>query len=139
MNTDSDVAPERPKAFQVLLAADRSVQMALDRIFVRSNWHLRCVATCREAIEFARENSTPVAICGQYLLDGDWRTVLNEFESLPMRPTLIVTSPMADDALWAEVLNLGGYDVLAQPFDREEVFRVVSLAWRRSKTWSAAV
>jgi len=36
---------------------------------------------------------------------------------------------MADDALWAEVLNLGGYNVLAKPFDSREVFRVVGNAW----------
>jgi hypothetical protein len=30
--------------------------------------------------------------------------------------------------LWAEVLNCGGYDVLAQPFDRTEVERVVTSA-----------
>jgi DNA-binding response OmpR family regulator len=48
-------------------------------------------------------------------------------------PTLIVTSRLADDELWAEVLNLGAYDVLAQPFDPDEVYRVVFLAWQHSK------
>jgi hypothetical protein len=32
------------------------------------------------------------------------------------------------EELWAEVLNLGGDDVLAQPFDAQEVYHVVSLA-----------
>jgi hypothetical protein len=32
--------------------------------------------------------------------------------------------------LWAEVLNLGGYDVLLKPFDRAEVVRVAGMAWR---------
>ena len=45
---------------------------------------------------------------------------------------LVVTSRIADEWLWAEVLNLGGYDVLAQPFDREEVTRVVRSAVRAS-------
>jgi DNA-binding response OmpR family regulator len=44
-------------------------------------------------------------------------------------PLLIVTSRSADDALWAEVLNLGGYNVLAKPFDSREVFHVVANAW----------
>ena len=42
---------------------------------------------------------------------------------------MIVTSRLADDRLWAEVLNLGGYDVLAKPFDASEVARVVGTAW----------
>jgi hypothetical protein len=31
--------------------------------------------------------------------------------------------------LWAEVLNLGGYDLLMKPFEEAEVYRVVGLAW----------
>ena len=44
-------------------------------------------------------------------------------------PQLIVADRLADDALWAEVLNLGGYDLLMTPFEPEEVWRVVSMAW----------
>jgi hypothetical protein len=42
-----------------------------------------------------------------------------------------VASHFADDQLWAEALNLGAYDVLAMPLRAAEVFRSVSLAWRR--------
>ncbi len=30
---------------------------------------------------------------------------------------LIVTDRLANEALWSEVLNLGGYDVVAKPFE----------------------
>ena len=43
--------------------------------------------------------------------------------------TVLSMSRLADEALWAEVLNLGGYDLLASPFDPIEVDRVVTLAW----------
>jgi len=45
-------------------------------------------------------------------------------------PQLVVASRTADDRLWAEVLNIGGYDVLAQPFDSDEVSRVIAAARR---------
>jgi DNA-binding response OmpR family regulator len=48
---------------------------------------------------------------------------------LPDSPVLIVSSRTADERLWAEVLNLGAYDVLVKPFDPTEVSRVVGLAW----------
>ena len=35
-----------------------------------------------------------------------------------------------DDSMWAEALNLGAYDVLAQPLDRGEVFTVLAAAWQ---------
>ena len=45
-------------------------------------------------------------------------------------PAVIVTSRLADNRLWAEALSLGAYDVLAKPFNPDEVLRTVSLAWR---------
>jgi len=38
---------------------------------------------------------------------------------------LIVTSRVADARLWAEVLNLGGFDVIAKPFHAPEVLHVL--------------
>jgi DNA-binding response OmpR family regulator len=55
--------------------------------------------------------------------------MLGEIMRLPEPPFLIVTSRLADERLWAEVLNLGAYDVLAKPFESKEVVRIVSLAW----------
>jgi hypothetical protein len=59
---------------------------------------------------------------------------------MPQRPQIIVTSRLADHHLWADVLSLGGYDVLMTPFDAGEVSRVVFLAWfssRRGQTHGA--
>jgi DNA-binding response OmpR family regulator len=128
------------KGIEVLLASHESSHGPLDRIFRHSNWHLRHVQTCKKAIEFAKSNEIAVVVCERHLPDGDWTTVFAECETLARRPIVIVTAAMADEALWAEVLNLGGYDVLAQPFDPGEVFRVVSSAWRRwnDEIWPAA-
>jgi DNA-binding response OmpR family regulator len=52
-------------------------------------------------------------------------------EHLRRAPLLLVTSRHADENLWAEVLNLGGYDVLLKPFDGAEVTRVVAMARRQ--------
>jgi hypothetical protein len=46
---------------------------------------------------------------------------------------VIVSSRLADERLWAEVLNLGGYDVLGMPFEPEKVLRVADSAWRAWK------
>jgi len=43
-------------------------------------------------------------------------------------PLLIVASRLADERLWAEVLNLGGYDVLLKPFEPAELRRVIGNA-----------
>lgn len=51
-----------------------------------------------------------------------------------MGPQLIVADRLADEALWAEVLNLGRYDVPVMPFAHEEVLRVISMAWEFRET-----
>lgn len=54
--------------------------------------------------------------------------ILRHAQAQSQPPKLIVASRLADERLWAEVLNLGGYDLLVKPFVADEVQRVVSLA-----------
>ena len=90
-----------------------------------SAWNVYPAQSVNEAVEHLAIRRTPVVICESPLPDGNWKNLLGSV------PNLIVTARAADEALWAEVLNLGGYDVLAQPFDKGEVTRVVSSASRR--------
>jgi len=67
---------------------------------------------------------------------GSWKDVLEQVTILPDPPSLIVTSRLAEERLWAEALNLGAYDVLAKPLDRTEAMRVVGAA---SRAWCGPV
>jgi hypothetical protein len=69
-----------------------------------------------------------VVICEDTLQEGTWRDLLDALNEIHSVPRLIVTSASAEPRLWAEVLNLGGYDVLAQPFSRDEVLWSVQRA-----------
>ncbi|MCX6625906.1 MAG: hypothetical protein NTY38_33550, partial [Acidobacteria bacterium] len=48
--------------------------------------------------------------------------------SLDENPAVVVTSAHADARLWVDAVDAGASDVLAQPFDRSEVCRVVRAA-----------
>lgn len=104
-------------------------QLVLQHIFGHSKWQLFCESTWQKARSVLGEKRVPVVISDSVLPDASWKDVLGELSSMPDLPTLIVSARIADEHLWGEVLNLGGYDVLAKPFDANEVFRVVSLAW----------
>ena len=70
------------------------------------------------------------------LPDDDWRQVLAQLETLQSEPVLIVASHLADEDVWAEVLNLGAFDLLlSAPFVPEEVLRVTESAW---SAWNSA-
>ncbi|HEX8984206.1 MAG TPA: response regulator [Bryobacteraceae bacterium] len=108
-------------------------RILLEHVFSHSNWRFEHVRTCREALETLAGSGVSVVICGTELPDGTWRDLLDALNRQPAPPRLIVASSIADDRLWAEVLDVGGYDVLGKPFDSREVIRVVSLAWRQWK------
>ena len=67
---------------------------------------------------------------------GSWQELIEEAQAA--QSLMIVVSRHADERLWAEVLNLGGFDVLALPFDRDELRRSVSSALRHSPRASLA-
>jgi DNA-binding NtrC family response regulator len=72
-----------------------------------------------------------VVLCERDLGTENWLDLLESLFRLRNAPPLIVTSRLADDWLWAEALNRGAYDVLAKPFDGQELLRTVNLAWLR--------
>jgi DNA-binding response OmpR family regulator len=114
----------------LLVSARRSDRASLHRILRRPAWKLLVSPNYREALTFLRQNRIPVVICDNELPDGNWRLLLDSLADLTDPPNLIVSSRLADERLWAEVLNLGGYDVLPTPFDTNEVLRVTFMAWQ---------
>jgi DNA-binding NtrC family response regulator len=65
------------------------------------------------------------------LPDGKWLDVLHLVRECPRETEVIVTDPQADARFWAEALNLGAYDLLAQPFYEPEVRRILFNACSR--------
>jgi CheY-like chemotaxis protein len=93
-----------------------------------SKWLLHRSANLRSAQALLRENRIAVVFCERDV-PGTWRELLKEITILQNPPSLIVTSRLADNYLWAEALNLGAYDVLAKPFDTNELGRSLRSAW----------
>jgi DNA-binding NtrC family response regulator len=103
-----------------------------------SNGTLATARTIAEAARFLERNPAPVIFCERNLPDGTWKDLVEAAAAGGRRANVIVTSRLADDRLWAEVLNLGGYDVLAKPLDGSEVSHAVASAWRNRRYAEAA-
>ena len=71
------------------------------------------------------------------LPDGKWLDALHLVRDCPSEVEVIVTDPHADARFWAEALNLGAYDLLAQPFYEPEVRRILYNACSRPATMAA--
>jgi DNA-binding NtrC family response regulator len=123
------VVPET--AFHAVLSVSPNQEdcASLERIF-KSRWTVIAGANVASALSVLREISVPIVICDCEIAPGTWREMLDHISLLPDPPLFIVSSRLADERLWAEALNLGAWDVLAKPFDNDEVTRVVSVAWQ---------
>jgi DNA-binding response OmpR family regulator len=92
-------------------------------------WHLTTANTCRTGIR-RLEKGVDAVFCECSLPDGGWKDILNRIAFMVTQPKLVVTSRLADAYLWSEVINLGGFDVLAKPLIETEVLQVLSAVSR---------
>ena len=116
----------------LVVSGDEGDHCSQDGILQR-DCRMHRAAARKDAVSLIREHHPKVVICDQTLADGDWRDLLADLLEEKENTPLIVSSRLADDRLWAEVLNLGGYDLLTKPFAAGEVSRVVRMASRRSQ------
>jgi DNA-binding response OmpR family regulator len=85
----------------------------------------------QEARAILRDRSVGVVISAGQSCDGyGWKDLLREIQDNAAATRLVVADRLADEALWSEVLNFGGYDLLLKPFNPAELFRVVDMACR---------
>jgi len=78
-----------------------------------------------------RQGGYEVILTEASLPDGTWLDVLHLTRELPHEVEVIVTDSQADAHFWSEALNLGAYDLLAQPFYEPEVRRILYNACSR--------
>jgi DNA-binding NtrC family response regulator len=78
-----------------------------------------------------RQEEYSVVLTEAALPDGTWLEVLHLANQSSPPLKVIVTDRLADARLWSEALNLGAYDLLAQPFYEPEVRRIFSFVCSR--------
>jgi len=124
-----DAAIEAGQCFETaIVTVFQAVPVLLREILHGLKWRIHEAQGAREVAQFLSEHRAPVILCHCSFADGDWRDLVECISGLPSPPRLVVTSELADEFLWAEVLNLGGYDVIVQPFRESEVIRILTSA-----------
>jgi DNA-binding response OmpR family regulator len=111
-------------------------RLRFDRAFLQSVkeasvWRLRFADSLEEVRAALRSSAISVVLSDAELSDGCcWKDLLREIGARSDPPPLIVADRLADEVLWVEVLNLGGFDLLMKPLTAREVLHVVSSACR---------
>ena len=106
-----------------------SDRKSLEKIVKDANWSVEFAENYDDLARALVVGSFDVVISEADLGDGrDWKCVLDVTQSMRVQVPLIVTDRLGEERLWAEILNLGAYDLLLQPFNSTEVFRIVGSA-----------
>jgi DNA-binding NtrC family response regulator len=92
-------------------------------------WRISIVDSSSAAIASLNDQPTPLVICDRDLAGEGWRDVLAKIAAVPRAVCVLLASGVVDDYLWNDVIRHHGYDVVAKPFQPEELHRVVTFAW----------
>jgi len=111
----------------------------LSRMLCGLPLHLEHVPSLDNARSCLEQQEYDVVLTEAALPDGKWLDVLRLVNESPRETEVIVTDPQADARFWAEALNMGAYDLLAQPFYEPEVRRILYNACSRSSAATARV
>ena len=69
-------------------------------------------------------NSYDLLLVDAELPDGSWRNLMLFVQNSGMTCEMIICSRLENRELWAEVIQCGAYDIIAEPFERQEVTRI---------------
>jgi DNA-binding NtrC family response regulator len=114
-----------PKARLLSISDNPADHKGLKSMIDNKLWQLTTANTCRTGIRRI-EKGVEAVFCESSLPDGTWKDILDRIAFQVTQPKLVVTSRLADAYLWSEVINLGGFDVLAKPLVENEVQQVLS-------------
>ncbi len=97
------------------------------------------VTTCQEA-RGVLETHPPIeiVITDLSLADGNWCDVFKYLVDNDIHASVVVSCPLADERLWSEVLWRGAYDMLVEPYNKQELRRIVEGALRAAHNFNGS-
>lgn len=121
----------------VALIRDGQDRDLLELIGIRDHLDIHFADTCDEAWNAANRLQSPVVICGRDVPGIEWPDAVRILASAVPRPCVILTSPITDSYMWNEIVERGGYDVLATPLRDSDTTRAIRLALSYWKSTSS--
>lgn len=112
----------------VLVAMPSPRRLGLLGILERNGMKTSSAGNLRDGQELLQGESFDLLIVDAELPGGPWHRLLQTIVSSAKGCEVIVCSRCGDEKLWADVLQRGAYDLLAEPFEENEVIRIANRA-----------
>jgi two-component system chemotaxis response regulator CheY len=114
---------------KILLVAPAHRRSGLLRILDKNELQVFPAADFREAQHrLTGPHPYDLVLTDAELPDGSWRDILQFILDSKKPCEMIVCSRIGDEELWAEVLQCGAYDLLIEPYEGQEVLRIIQSA-----------
>ena len=112
-----------------VLKAERE-QNVICRIAKQFPWSLEFAQNGAHALQVLQAQCTEIVLFDIDLFGADWKSDLRSVVASPSQPSVILVSTGVSDAVWEEVIECGGYDVLELPLQEVKTLMTVLHAWR---------
>ena len=115
----------------VLLASGRDDDyVTLQALLQDTKWSVARALTWAEVSSFCGRVASPVVLVDRHFQGSDWQFTLSSLLHTTANCCLILLSDVSDPYLWNELVQHGGFDVLARPFEPAAVHRTLTFAQR---------
>jgi DNA-binding NtrC family response regulator len=113
----------------VLLASERNDDyQTLHALLQDTKWSVARALSWGEVSSFCGRVASPVVLVDRHFEGSDWRFTFASLLNTTANCCLILVSDVSDPYLWNELVQHGGFDVFARPFDQAEVRRTLAFA-----------
>ena len=114
-----------------LVVMSRERRLPLVEILEPLTLSVLTAGDCREARALLQTRPPlEIVIIEVSLMDGNWCDIFKFLVDYEISASVVVASGSADERLWSEVLWRGAYDLLVEPYERDEVRRILEGALR---------
>lgn len=120
----------------IALLVNEQDRKILGQISAGESLDVRFPETRVEAWDYMTRLSSPVILYDRDWPGAEWRTTVHSFATSAQRPCVILTSRVADEYLWQELVRWGGHDLVAKPLRADDVTRALKLAlsyWKSAR------
>ena len=125
----SVVRGQVPALIPILLASERDDDYRrLQALLQNTRWTLVRPLSWGEVSSFCDRAVNSVVLVARHFQGSDWRFTVSSLLNTTASCCLILLSDVSDPYLWNELVQQGGFDVLARPFERSEVLRTLAFA-----------
>jgi DNA-binding NtrC family response regulator len=122
-----------PALKPVLLASGRDEDyQTLQALLQDTKWSVARALSWDEVSWFCEGAVNPVVLVDRNFQGAHWQSTVASILGPDASTCVILVSDVSDPYLWNELVQQGGFDVLARPFERPELLRTLAFAQRHS-------